>query len=91
VNHLDDLGRIVGLRRGNDDVLAPLVTAPPLVEQPERFSDAGRVAQKNLQLSTVFGLLGRLDPPEQRFRVAVSRTALVVQTHRWTIPEDDCI
>ena len=81
-NHLRDFGRRIGLRRGDDDVLAPLVAAPALVEQLERFADARGIAEKDLQLPAVFRPLGRLDLPEQRLRVAVSRAIVVVNTHR---------
>ena len=90
-NHLRDFGRRIGLRGRDDDVLASLVAAPALVEQPERFSNARGIAEKDLQLSAVFRSLGRLDLPEQRFRVAVRRAIVVVNAHRRTIPEDDCI
>ena len=72
-NHLLDFRRRIGLRGGDDDVLAPLAPAPAFVEQLERFADARGVAEKDLQLSAVFRPLGRLDLPEQRLRVAADR------------------
>ena len=81
-NHLRDFRRRLGLRGGHHDVLASFVPAPALVEQLERFSNARGIAQKNLQLSAVFRSLRRLDLPEQRFRVAVSRATVVINTHR---------
>ena len=90
-NHLRDFGRRIGLRGGDDDVLAPLVAAAAFVEQLERLADAGGIAEKDLQLSAVLRSFGRLDLPEQRFRVAVSRAIVVVNAHRRMIPEDDCI
>ena len=86
-NHLRDFRRRIGLRGGDDDVLTPFVPAPALVEQLERFSDARGIAEKDLQLSAVFRPLGRLDLPKQRFRVAVGRAIVVVNTHRRLIPK----
>jgi hypothetical protein len=90
-NQLDDFRRRIGLCRGHHDVLASFAPAPALVEELERLSDSRGIAEKDLQLSAVFRPLGRLDLPEQRFRVAVSGATVVINTHRRTIPEDDCI
>ena len=49
-----------GWQRGHDDVLAALAPPAALVEQPERLADAGRVAEEDLQLSSVRGPLGGL-------------------------------
>src|ERR1035437_327090 len=90
-NHLRDFRRRIGLCRGHHDVLTSFVPAPALAEQLERFSNSRGVAKKDLQLSTMFRSLHRLDLPEQRLRVAVSRATVGFNTHRGTILEDDCI
>ena len=64
----DDFAHRAGdfaLRGGDDHVLAALLAPAALVEHAERFADARRVAQEDLETAAPFAPLLRLHAAEQ--------------------------
>jgi hypothetical protein len=75
-----DFARHVELRSAYDDVLAPRATTAPLVEQLERFANASRITEKDLELTSACSPLDSLDLTQQDVRIAA--LILTVGLHR---------
>src|SRR5271156_426499 len=65
VQLLEQLRWRFGLDGADDDILAALTAAPALVQHAGALSDAGRVAEENLETAAVLVLLLFLQPAQK--------------------------
>jgi len=63
------VGRQTALQGADYHVLPALLAATPFVEHAERFADARRVTEEDLQAPAPFAPLARLHAAQQLFRV----------------------